>query len=183
VRHPFATALALILAATGCSSRDAAAPAAGAGGASEQDIKDMRAELADVRAELRSIRAEMRAMRGGEAGEAGEAGAPADQAAAGRDAGPGGAAAAAGKPAAPGAAGKPPAPARISHIALDSNPAGATVYVGDKKMGVTPIVLESPSGSEELRLRIEKSGYRPRLMTVRPDEETKLSVQLAKAGK
>jgi hypothetical protein len=40
-------------------------------------------------------------------------------------------------------------------------------------------LYEHPPGNKELLFRIEKAGYRPRLMSLRPDEDAKIQVQLA----
>jgi TonB family protein len=44
-------------------------------------------------------------------------------------------------------------------LQLRSQPEGATVFVGRKKRGVTPLRLRLPPGS--VSLRVEKDGYRP----------------------
>lgn len=152
----------------------------------KEDPSDLRAEVADLRAEQRAMRQEIRELRellpkpaasdadpGPPAGEPGQETAPEP---------PGGAAAPATPPAAPAAkAGKTPAQGSVN-IQVESNPAGAAVFVADKKVGITPVVIKTPVGTSEISMRLEKSGYRPRLMTLRPDEDTKISVQLAKKG-
>jgi hypothetical protein len=47
-------------------------------------------------------------------------------------------------------------------------------------MGRTPVLLERAPGPDSIDIRVEKEGYRARILTVRPEEDTKLSVQLAK---
>jgi hypothetical protein len=74
---------------------------------------------------------------------------------------------------------KPPAQGTVN-LQIESNPSGAVVFVAGKKVGVTPVIVKTPTGSEEVQVRLEKSGFRARLMNVRPEEDTKLSVQLAK---
>lgn len=160
----------------------------------DADLSDIRAEVADLRAEQRAMRQELRELRESvpkstepAAEPAPEAGATADpeaQAADGKAAAADPRAAAADPKAAaadPKAApaGKPPAQGSVN-IQVESNPAGAAVYLADKKIGLTPVIIKTPVGSSEINVRLEKSGYRPRLMTLRPEEDTKISVQLAK---
>jgi hypothetical protein len=141
------------------------------------DLADVRAELADLRAEQRSMRQEIRDLRALLAQEP----PPAAEPPSGAPEPPSAAAAAPpAAPAAPAAApGKPPAQGSVN-VQVESNPAGATVFLAEKKVGVTPVMLRIPVGSSEISVRLEKSGYRPRLMTLRPEEDTKISVQLAK---
>ncbi len=157
----------------------------------EEDPSDLRAEVADLRAEQRAMRQEIRELRESLPKSTEAAASPDDlepPAAAGDQppaapatAPPASTAAADPKePAAPpGKPGKPPAQGSVN-IQVESNPAGAAVFVADKKVGLTPIVIKTPVGSSEISVRLEKSGYRPRLMTLRPEEDTKISVQLAK---
>jgi hypothetical protein len=157
---------------------------------SDEDLTDVRAEVADLRAEQRAMRQEIRELRESlpKSTAAQEEAAPAaapDEV----PAEPPAAAAApvpAGskdpKPAPSASAGKtgaPPAQGSVN-IQVESNPAGAAVYLADKKVGETPVMLRTPVGSSEISMRLEKKGYRPRLMTLRPEEDTKISVQLAK---
>ena len=148
----------------------------------KEDPGDLRAEVADLRAEQRAMRQEIRELRELLPKPAPEPEPPAAE----PDPEP---PAAAGAPASsttpsppPAPAGKPgKAPAQGSvNIQVESNPAGAAVFVAEKKVGVTPVVIKTPAGTSEINVRLEKSGYRPRLMTLRPDEDTKISVQLAK---
>ncbi|HUS64334.1 MAG TPA: PEGA domain-containing protein [Kofleriaceae bacterium] len=158
-----------------CALMAAAAACAERATASDKELADMRAELADMRVELRGMRQELRDLRAG-------APAPAEVAAS-ADAGPANveppAAAeteAGAKPAKPAT---PPAQGTVN-LQIESNPPGAVVFVAGKKVGVTPVIVKTPIGSEEVQVRLEKPGFRARLMNVRPEEDTKLSVQLAK---
>src|SRR4029079_8963387 len=145
--------------------------------ASDKELSDIRAELTDQRAEMRAMRQEIRELRDElhkntpEEPEAAAAEEPA--AAATTPTAPPAAPQPPGKPA------KPPAQGTVN-IQVESNPAGASVFVADKKVGVTPVIIKAPVGTGDINVRFEKSGYRPRLMTLRPDEDTKISVQLAK---
>lgn len=46
------------------------------------------------------------------------------------------------------------------HIPVSSSPAGATVYLNETPVGVTPITL-SVKRSDDCRIRIEMKGYEP----------------------
>ena len=175
MRRPALSALLalplLINASAGCNG--------GGGGGSPTggepgEVKELEAEVADLRAEVRSLRDEVRALREERRAAPPVTGADGDADADG-DAGP-----ATGEPAV--APAEPP-PAKTVNITIDSNPAGATVFLADKKLGVTPLVLSRQAGSEEIRLRVEKDGYRPRLMTLRPEEDTKLGIQLERRSR
>jgi hypothetical protein len=68
--------------------------------------------------------------------------------------------------------GKPRAP-RVEKVRIESEPAGATVYLGDKDSGaagVTPLDLELPAGEQVVI--IELDGYVPRFETVVVEERT-----------
>jgi hypothetical protein len=129
------------------------------------DVADLRAELRETRDELRAVRTELRAHVPSSPASPSEPAPTAD----------------AGTPKAMVQA-KPEPPPRqgIVKIAVESNPSGAKVYIGDKVVGRTPVLLEREPGSDEISLRLELDGYRARLLSVRPEEDTKLSVQLAK---
>ena len=169
------------------------AVAAGSCSGSEEDLSDLRAEVADLRAEQRAMRQEIRELResppkstaGGEPAPSTEPpAAPLDEAPAEPASPP--ASADAKDPKAPpatatgaGKPSKPPAQGSVN-IQVESNPAGAAVYLADKKIGLTPVIIQTQVGTSEISVRLEKNGYRPRLMTLRPEEDTKISVQLAK---
>jgi len=162
--------LFLTIAVTACSGNSS----------SDKELSDIRAELTDQRAEMRAMRQEIRELRDelhktAPASEEPQAAATTEPpAAAASEPAP------SSSPAAPSSkAAKPPAQGSVN-IEVESNPAGATVFLADKKVGETPIMLKAPVGTHEINVRLEKSGYRPRLMTLRPEEDTKISVQLAK---
>lgn len=147
----------------------------------KEDPSDLRAEVADLRAEQRAMRQEIRELREllpkPAAAVEPDPGPTADEPPAA--AAPPAPAAAATPPAAGGKPARAPAQGSVN-IQVESNPAGASVFVADKKVGLTPVVIKTPVGTSEISVRLEKSGYRPRLMTLRPEEDTKISVQLAK---
>ena len=176
----------------------ALAVAASACSGSDEDLSDVRAEVADLRAEQRAMRQEIREIRESlpkstateeQAASTEPPAADDDEAPAEPPPAAAAAAAAPAYPKAPKAA--PAAPARSTgpgkpsaqgsvNIQVESNPAGAAVYLADKKVGETPVIIKTQVGSSEINVRLEKKGYRPRLMTLRPEEDTKISVQLAK---
>lgn len=160
--------LLLALTLTACSGNSS----------SDKELSDIRAELTDQRAEMRAMRQEIRELRDEvhktEPETEPDVEPPAAPPAAGTATPPPSTPATnAAKP------GKPPAQGSVN-IDVQSNPAGASVFVAEKKVGVTPVIIKTPVGSSEISVRLEKSGYRPRLMTLRPEEDTKISVQLAK---
>jgi uncharacterized coiled-coil protein SlyX len=161
--------LLLALALTACSGNSG----------SEKELTDIRAELTDQRAEMRAMRQEIRELRDelhkttpDEPAAEPAAEPPAADSTTPPTSPPSGAAQ-------PGKPAKPPAQGSVN-IEVESNPPGAAVYLADKKVGVTPVIMKVPTGTKEINMRLEKSGYRPRLMTLRPEEDTKMSVQLAK---
>lgn len=173
--------IGIIAASAACSQPASDAPA-GKVKELEAELKDLRAESRELRGELRSLRDELRELRTGVPASVADAGGAPATAGAARDAGPAATAEAPPppRPRPPARPGDPPPRQESVKISVQSNPTGAKVYVGDKVVGRTPVLLERSPGSEELTLRIEKDGYRVRLLSVRPDEDTKLSVQLAK---
>ncbi len=68
-------------------------------------------------------------------------------------------------PSAPAAMGAEPEVVKITGIAiawtLESTPAGAEVYLGDEKLGVTPFTRKVPEGKTE-RLTFKAEGHEPR---------------------
>jgi hypothetical protein len=143
---------------------------------SDKELGDIRAELADQRAEMRAMRQEIRELRDEIPKTAGDE--PKTEPEVEPPAAPPPPAGST-PPATPGKPAKPPAQGSVN-IEVQSNPAGAAVFVAEKKVGVTPVIIKTPVGSSEISVRLEKSGYRPRLMTLRPEEDTKISVQLAR---
>lgn len=171
--------LAGALALAGSLALVALAPTAGCTGdvaELEAETKELRAELREVREELRSIRTENRELRekvDGLSKTGTTDGAGSTPVEAGDDAGAVTVASDAGSTA------PPPNQANVK-IGIESNPRGATVYLDDKVLGRTPLLYEHEPGNVQLLLRIEKPGYRPRLLSIRPEEDAKISVQLAK---
>jgi len=153
------------------------------GGKSDEDVAALRNEVADLRSEVADVRRELGTVNDSvktiaeSVRQRDSSGDTPDEPAPSAD--PPAAPAPTAPPAQPGKPGKPPAQGSVN-ISVESNPAGAAVFVAEKKVGLTPIVIQAPTGTRELNVRLEKSGYRPRLMTLRPDEDTKISVQLAK---
>ena len=159
-------------------------------GETRRELAEIRRELSDIREEMRGLRDELRILRGEPrlaSAEAGDAGPMAEDTETDTDAdtegeteGDAGAEAAA--PAGDAAAvapGQPAAQERVK-IYIDSNPGGATVIIGGKPVGRTPMYIEHEPTSEEVLVRLEKNGYRPRLVSIRPEEDARMSFQLAK---
>ncbi len=136
----------------------------------EADSKEMRAEIRELREDVRSLRADTRELR--EKIELGEqtkpppvVQSPAEKPRAKVDEPP---------------PGPPPKQSNVK-IQVNSNPRGATVFLGEKILGKTPLLFEHPPGNEQLMLRIDRPGYQARLMSLRPDEDAKISVQLRRS--
>ncbi len=165
-RLPLAALALLLSCSSGKSDEDVAAL--------RNEVADLRSEVADMRRDLGTVSdsvktiaesaREQRAVTPDEPATSADAAVPPEKPV---------------TPPPPGKPGKPPAQGSVN-ISVESNPAGAAVFVAEKKVGLTPIVIQAPTGTKELNVRLEKAGYRPRLMTLRPDEDTKISVQLAK---
>lgn len=143
---------------------------------SQTDVSELEAESKELRAEIRELREDVRALRKDtrELREKVELSAstkpvpePTKPPVTNVDAG------------AVGPVTKPPRQSNVK-IQISSNPRGATVFLGEKVIGRTPLLFEHPPGTEQLMLRIDKPGYQPRLMSLRPDEDAKISVQLAR---
>jgi len=153
--------LALLLAAS-CAQADVSEL--------EEDNKELRAEIRELREDLRALRKDTRELRERVALAPSKVELPplpADQPLTDASVAP-----------LPNP-GPPPKQSNVK-IQIESNPRGATVFLGEKILGKTPLLYQHPPGTEQLLLRIDKPGYRPRLMSIRPDEDAKISVQLAR---
>lgn len=152
-----------------------------------REVSELRGELRDVREEVRGLRGDQREMRrdldevrprrltsGEAAGGGGDLPAGETDEADGTEPEDG-----AEHPVEPVEPGQPARQEPVK-IAIESNPRAAAVFLEGRRVGTTPMIIQSPPGTAELTIRIEKPGYRPRLVSVRPEEDTKLSVQLAK---
>lgn len=142
-----------------------------------EDIAEVHKDLRDLRDEQRSLRAELRELR--ENGDPklaqtdppdGGGDTPAPEAT--TDAGPADTKSPPIK--------SQPAKQENVRISISSNPSRAKVYIKGKVVGRTPVLLQRVPGPDTIDIRVEKEGYRPRILTVRPEEDTKLDVQLAK---
>ena len=69
-------------------------------------------------------------------------------------------------------------------LTIDSLPSGAEVWIGPRRLGTTPIELESPSSGETLQVELRKRGYVPKVVKLVPDANTSLEIELvpSKAG-
>lgn len=78
---------------------------------------------------------------------------------------------------------QPAAPAHAK-ITVETNPAGAEIYVGDedKARGKTPFTLELPRGSDPVKVRLHLDGYRDEMAEVVPNLDTRFKQSLQAAG-
>ena len=68
----------------------------------------------------------------------------------------------------PDAAPEPEEPEMVI-IAIDSTPSGASIFLGDERVGETPHRLEVEKGDEPLEFRLERARHLPRTQTVIPN--------------
>lgn len=165
---------AAVVCATSCAQK---------GGADDGELSKMREDIAEIHKELRDVRDEQRSLRA-ELRELREDG-PVDPSKTTNTVDGATVVAEAGADAGAKTDKSPPiksSPAKQENvrISISSNPRGAKVYIAGKVMGRTPVILQRVPGSDTIDIRVEKEGYRPRILTVRPEEDTKLDVQLAK---
>ncbi len=73
------------------------------------------------------------------------------------------------------------APKRVD-LTIDSEPSGAEVWIESRKLGKTPIELESPSSGETFEVELRKEGYAPKKVKIVPDANTDLVVELVPSG-
>jgi hypothetical protein len=79
----------------------------------------------------------------------------------------------------------PPASAAVpAEVALtvESNVAGASVWLGGKRLGEAPGPLKLPRGSQALTLTVKSDGYAPSSIDVVPSEDVVVAVKLAKVA-
>lgn len=74
----------------------------------------------------------------------------------------------------------PPPPPEVAEIVIDvtSTPEGASVRLGDRAHGVTPLSLTLPRSDQPLVLTLHKKGYRDASERVTPDVNQRLRVML-----
>jgi len=68
-------------------------------------------------------------------------------------------------------------------VALRSRPAGADVLQGAKKLGTTPVKLSFPRGTAEMTLTLRKAGHEEKAVTLTPDRDRDLEVELARVAR
>lgn len=75
-------------------------------------------------------------------------------------------------------------PTLSSVVAIDvrTTPPGARVSALGKKLGVTPVVVELPRGTERVQLLLVRDGYAPATEDVTPDKDQRLHLQLLPRG-
>jgi len=68
-------------------------------------------------------------------------------------------------------------------ITVESAPAGADVFQGDKSLGVTPQVVRLPHSTSKVLLTLKLTGYRDATIDVAPDRDQSKRVVLQKEQK
>lgn len=70
----------------------------------------------------------------------------------------------------------------LGHVAVNSNPPGASVLVGGQVVGNTPATLKLPANGKPVRISVRKAGFKPRTVTVTPKagKMTRVQVTLQK---
>ena len=76
--------------------------------------------------------------------------------------------------------GEPPEESVVIMLTLRSDPAGASVYLGEEKLGETPYVFQVRADTEPYELMVRKKGYHSKTVLVNPAEQTEYSVVLRK---
>ena len=166
VRLAAATLAIVVLIATGCTKPDLSEL--------EKENRELRDELRDVREDLRGLRKDTRELREKVELLPSTAIAPQPEPPTSKQTEASTDPAGKTEPLAP-----PPKQGNVK-ISIASNPTGATVFLEEKILGKTPLLYQHAPSTTPLMVRIEKPGFRPRLMSIRPDEDIKLSVQLAR---
>ncbi|MBK6687019.1 MAG: PEGA domain-containing protein [Deltaproteobacteria bacterium] len=67
-------------------------------------------------------------------------------------------------------------------VVVSSEPPGADVYSGIRKLGNTPLRMERPEKSERMDLRISKAGFNDSRLTVSKDSPLRLHVRLSRGA-
>jgi serine/threonine-protein kinase len=67
---------------------------------------------------------------------------------------------------------------RTVELAVRSRPAGAEVLRGTEKLGVTPLKLALPAGSEEVVLTLRKAGFEDHPWRVTPERDREVELEL-----
>ena len=70
---------------------------------------------------------------------------------------------------------------RKRQITITSNPTGAMVYAGYKRLGVTPVTMDRPKKRKQLILRVSKTGYSDQTLVVSDGSPTTLTVVLGRS--
>lgn len=65
---------------------------------------------------------------------------------------------------------------RTRTVSIESRPKGAAVFLGDRRLGRTPVTIEAPSTTQILRF--EKRGFDAELVEIRPDVGDVMEVRL-----
>lgn len=67
-------------------------------------------------------------------------------------------------------------------VVVSSDPPGADVYSGIRKLGQTPVRLERPEKSERMDLRISKAGFNETRVTVSKESPLRVHVRLSRGA-
>lgn len=67
-------------------------------------------------------------------------------------------------------------------VVVSSDPPGADVYSGIRKLGQTPLRLERPEKAERMDLRISKGGFGDSRVTVNKDSPLRIHVRLSRGA-
>lgn len=67
-------------------------------------------------------------------------------------------------------------------VVVSSDPPGADIYSGIRKLGNTPLRMERPEKSERTDLRISKAGYNDSRVTLSKDSPLRLHVRLSRGA-
>jgi hypothetical protein len=66
------------------------------------------------------------------------------------------------------------------HLAIESDPPGATVTIGGEKKGVTPYQGDLAKGPDALEVKVTLADHKPASQTIHPDGDVTLDLVLEK---
>jgi hypothetical protein len=65
---------------------------------------------------------------------------------------------------------EPPKPTQFTQ-AINTNPAGAEVFRGPERLGLTPFNVVLPAGSTVVEITLKKKGFKDQVLKVTPDKD------------
>jgi hypothetical protein len=69
-------------------------------------------------------------------------------------------------------------------LVIDSTPSGADVYLGDERLGTTPLAVDNPyAEGERFQVTVKKPGYRPARLDAAGGGPARLEVTLERASR